>query len=111
MKKLITAGVVILCVFGVRAEVTFDLYGDAGLYGYLDDQAGPLSYTNSGVVATFTGVGGNMNRTTSGFGIDAPGSGDTTYLLDVGEALNISFNQTLQITAIDFRNFDRHKQI
>ncbi|MCU0857198.1 MAG: PEP-CTERM sorting domain-containing protein [Pontiellaceae bacterium] len=94
------------------AAVTFDLYNDADLYSYLDDQTGPLSYTNSGIAATFSGTGGNMNRVSNnGFGIDAPGSGDTTYLLDVNEALTVSFNQAVQITALDFRNFDDGESI
>jgi hypothetical protein len=110
MKKVIVL-LGVACAFFVQAEVTFDLYNDTNLYSYLDDQPGPLSYTNNGIVATFTGIGGVMNRTTSGFGIDAPGSGDTTYLLDFGEALEIYFDQNIQITGLDFRNFSDGESI
>lgn len=112
MKKIILMMTLILSVASVvHAEVTFDMFGDAALYGYLDNQPGPLNYTNTGIVATFEGVGGDMNRTTSGFGIDAPGSGDTTYALDTGEALHISFDQAVTITGLDFRNFEDGENI
>lgn len=111
MKRILVTLLILSAAFVAGAQVTFDLFGDAALYGYLDNQAGPLSYTNSGVVATFTGVGGDMNRTTSGFGIDALGSGDTTYLIDFGEALEIKFDQGVQITTLDFRNFEDGESI
>ncbi len=111
MKRMLITLLVLCAVFVASAEVTFNLFGDSDLYLYLDNEAGPLSYTNSGVVATFTGVGGDMNRTTSGFGINASGSGDTTFALDVNEAFDVSFDQVVQITALDFRNFESGEAI
>ena len=106
MKRIVIAALLIVGAVAA-AEVTFDMYNDAVLYGYLDNQAGPLRYTNTGIVATFEAIGGVMNRVSnSGFGIDAPGSGDTTYALDINEALHVSFEPAVTITGLDFRNFD-----
>lgn len=106
MKRL--AAILVLLSLGLNAgaQVAFDLFNDSALYNYLDDQVGPLSYTNENIVATFTAFGGNMNRTTQGFGVDAPGSADNTYLLDVDESFEVYFGQDITITTLDFRNFE-----
>jgi hypothetical protein len=87
MKKLMWLLLFIGFMGIARADVVFDLYGPSSsepsaLALYLDDEAGPLSYTNSGIVATFSTPDGVMNRTTSGFGIN--GSSDCTGCPDYG---------------------------
>ena len=82
------------------ADVTFDLFGDSSLYGVLDDQTGPRSYTNSGIVATFTASDGTMNRTGDGFGLNAVASGDDTDGFDVGEWLDVTFDQAVTLTNV-----------
>ena len=111
MKRLLITLLVLCSAFSASAEALFSPYTDATLYGILDNQPGPLSYTNNGIVATFSGVGGNMNRTGDGFGIDAAGSGDTSYLIDFGEVLKLKFDQDIQITTLDFRNFENGESI
>lgn len=106
MKKRVMITAVFAVALVTRADVVFDFYTTANLYGALDEQQGPVDFTIDGVTATFTAVGGVMNRTNSGFGINADGSADTTYALDYGEALQVSFDQDVIITALDFRNFD-----
>lgn len=106
MKKRVMITAVFAVALVTRADVVFDFYTNANLYGALDEQQGPVDFTIDGVTATFTAVGGVMNRTNSGFGINADGSADTTYALDSGEALQVSFDQDVIITALDFRNFE-----
>lgn len=111
MKKRLMMAWGLMAAVQVGAAVTFDLYNDSALYSYLDDKAGPLSYTAGDVTATFAATGGVMNRTTEGFGINAALAGDETFLIEVNESLNVSFNQTVQITAVDFRNFESGEAI
>ncbi len=100
--KLWVVCVGFLCAGGVPSwgDVTFDLFGDASLYAVLDDQTGPLSYTNSGIVATFTASDGTMNRTGSGFGLNSTISGDDTDAFDVGEWLDITFDRAVTLTDV-----------
>jgi len=105
MKKILIAILVASCAGGAFAGVTFDFLGtDAGSLGSaLDNQAGSISYTNSGIVATFTASDGTMNRTGSGdgdFGLNATGTDDTDAF-DKGEWINITFDQTITLTNVN----------
>jgi hypothetical protein len=96
MKK--TACMVMVCL-GVAANtfgnlITFDLFGDPAIYSLLDDQVSG-SITNGGLVAMFSTADGEMNRTGSGFGINAFASGDDTDGLNTGEFIDIVFDQAV----------------
>ncbi|MDF7825405.1 hypothetical protein P4B35_15370 [Pontiellaceae bacterium B12227] len=79
------------------ADVVFDLLDDSAIYSVLDDQPSGL-VTNGGILATLTASEGVLNRTQDGFGINDPYTDDTDAL-DVGEYIDISFDQ-----AVSFRN-------
>ena len=112
MKKSFILLSITLLTLTASGEVIFDLFNDDTLYNQLEGQAGPVSYANNGISATFTSPGGTMHRTTSGgFGIDAIGSDDTTFAIDSGESLQISFDQDITITGLDFRNFESGESI
>ena len=75
-----------------RAElVTFNLQSDSSVYSILDEQA-TGSVTNAGVIATLSASEGVMNRTTSGFGINGPGSDDTDAL-NSNQWIDVVFDQ------------------
>ncbi len=82
-------------------SILFDFANDAALYGALDDQPGPVAFTNSGLPATFTASDGEMNRTASGFGINAAASGDDTAGFDVGEWIDIVFDTAIRLTNVN----------
>jgi hypothetical protein len=82
------------------ADAMFDFRNDADLYGALDDQAGPITYTNNGLAATFTASDGTMNRTGEGFGINAPLLINDTDAFDTGEWIDITFETELVLTNI-----------
>lgn len=102
MKKaiIIATGICLLAGLAESAVITFDFRNNPDLYTVLDDLAGPVSFTNSGVVAVFTASEGAMNRTTSGFGINAVSGSDDTDAFDMGEWITITFNQAVTITNI-----------
>jgi hypothetical protein len=77
-------------------SVTFDFLDDTDLYGALDGQAGPVSYTNSELIATFTASTGTMNRAAGGFGLDP----NDTDGFDVGESIDITFEIPVTLTNI-----------
>ncbi|HKL22902.1 MAG TPA: putative Ig domain-containing protein, partial [Tichowtungia sp.] len=82
-------------------SVTFDFMGDAALYGALDDQTGPITYTNNGLVATFATVNGEMNRTSSGFGINTSDTtADDTDGFDTNEWIDITFDIPVVLTNV-----------
>ncbi len=101
MKKLLTTCLLtaILCA-AAHAEVLFDFRNNAALYGALSGQTGPVSVTNSGVVATFTASDGTMNRTGSGFGLNSNISDDDTDAFDVGEWIDITFEAAVSLSNI-----------
>lgn len=87
---------------GLPDNVTFDFADDADLYGALDDQGGPITYTNNGLVATFTASDGDMNRTTTGFGINGDTvSSDDTDGFDNNEWIDITFTTPVVLTNIN----------
>ncbi len=103
MKKALTValGICLLAGLTESAVVTFDFRNNPELYTALDDLAGPVSFTNAGLVATFTASDGAMNRTASGFGINSVSLGsDDTDAFDIGEWITITFNQTVTLTNI-----------
>jgi hypothetical protein len=99
-KIIIAMGICLLAGLAESAVITFDFRNSPDLYTALDDLAGPVSFTNSGVVATFTASDGAMNRTTSGFGINAVSGSDDTDAFDIGEWITITFNQAVTITNV-----------
>ena len=95
MKKIILL-VIAGIWFAGRSQaslVVFDLLGDSAIYSVLDDQAS-ASVTNGGVVATLTASEGVLNRTTSGFGINDPGSDDTDAL-NSNQWIDVVFDQVV----------------
>jgi len=99
-KIIIAMGICLLAGLAESVVITFDFRNSLDLYTALDDLAGPVSFTNSGVVATFTASEGAMNRTTSGFGINAVSGSDDTDAFDMGEWIAITFNQAVTITNV-----------
>jgi len=82
-------------------NVTFNFAEDEDLYGALDNQADPITYTNSGLVATFTASDGEMNRTIDGFGLNATNFLDDTDAFDPGEWIDVNFDILVALTHID----------
>ncbi|HKL20770.1 MAG TPA: hypothetical protein VJ904_03125, partial [Tichowtungia sp.] len=93
MKNLLTACLLTTALCGAsHAATLFDFNNNSDLNSALDDQAGPVSFTNSGLIATFTASDGTMNRTSNnGLGINSTISGDDTAAFDVGEWIDITF--------------------
>lgn len=102
MKNTVIVAIVICLLAGLAesAVITFDFRNNPDLYTALDDLAGPVSFTNAGLVATFTASEGAMNRTTSGFGINGVSGSDDTDAFDIGEWITITFNQDVTITNV-----------
>jgi hypothetical protein len=102
MKKLLTTCLLTAMLGGgAHAEVLFDFRNDAALYGALSGQSGPVTVTNSGVVATFTASDGTMNRTGSGFGINSVSLGsDDTDAFDIGEWIDITFATAVALSNV-----------
>ena len=80
-------------------SITFDFRNDANLYGALDNQSGPIAYINNGLTATFTAIGGTMNHSANGFGIDA-GFFDEADKFDFDESIDITFEAKVTLTNI-----------
>ena len=83
----------------VQVQLDFE-----GMFGDAVDGTDLFSYSGAEGLDTFqlvlTATGGDFNKTSSGFGINAPGSGDDTDALDNGvanEAMRIAFNTTADI--------------
>jgi len=83
----------------VQVQMDFE-----GLFGDAIDGTDLFSYSGAEGLDTFqlvvTATGGDFNKTSSGFGINAPGSGDDTDAFDNGltnEAMRIAFNTTADI--------------
>jgi len=93
MKKSILAITISwMCLFHASAAVVqFDLKDDANIYTALDNQSS-ATVTNAGIVVTLTASEGVLNRTTSGFGINGPGTDDTDAL-NQGQYIDLVFEQ------------------
>ena len=101
MKRLLPA-CLLACALSGAAEAgdVFDFRNDAALYAALAGQSGPVSFTNNGMVATFTASDGAMNRTSGGFGLNSTIPGDDTDAFDVGEWINITFGSSVTLTNV-----------
>jgi len=99
--KIIPALLVSFALSGVANAELFDFRDNAALYGALDDQVGPVFFTNGTLTASFTASDGVMNRTGGSFGINSSISGDDADAFDVGEWINITFNSTITLTNVD----------
>lgn len=97
---VIAAGISLLAGVLHADVVTFDFRNNADLYAALDDKAGPVSFTNSGLVATFSASEGEMNRTGSGFGINGVSGSDDTDAFDAGEWITITFDRAVILTNV-----------
>ncbi len=105
-----TACIVMVCL-GVAAStfgnlITFDLLGDSAIYLLLDDQVSG-NVTNGGLVAMFSTADGEMNRTGSGFGINAFASGDDTDGLNTGEFIEIVFDQAVTFSSLNISSWGK----
>lgn len=103
MKKQIVLIAACCCLSGMAhaVSITFDFRNAVSLYTALDDKAGPVSFTNNGLIAVFTASDGTMNRTTDGFGINSISLGnDDTDAFDAGEWMTVTFNQSVVITNV-----------
>ncbi len=83
----------------VQVQLDFEgTFGDALDGNSLFSYSGAAGLNQFQLVVTATG--GDFNKTSSGFGINAPGSGDDTDALDnglVNEAIRIAFDTTADI--------------
>lgn len=79
-------------------SATFDVQEQKGVGEELDGI--DLELTISSTTA------GKINRTTTSLGIDATGSGDDTDALDAAENISFLFNMPVEISTLDFDNFD-----
>jgi len=67
------------------------------------------AYTVDSVLLSMDSPQGDLNQTSSGFGVNATGSGDNTHQIDngagVAEVLNFSFDTSGTLTQIDMSSF------
>lgn len=101
MKKLLAICLFTATLIPVHAQYLFDFRDDVDLYSALTGQAGPISFTNNGLVATFSASDGAMNRTADGFGINASLPFDDTDAFDNGEWIDITFDMAIALTNVD----------
>ncbi|HSR63908.1 MAG TPA: hypothetical protein VLN56_10940 [Gammaproteobacteria bacterium] len=73
------------------------------------DEAASFTLTQDGVTATFSTPNGVLNRTSSGFGVNAIGGGDDTNAIDAGtgiaESIEIMFSGPVSLTGITVSDF------
>ena len=101
MKRLLPACLLVCALSGAAEEgALFDFRNDVALYTALAGQSGPVSFTNNGMVATFTASDGTMNRTASGFGLNSTIPGDDTDAFDVGEWIDVTFGSGVTLTTL-----------
>ena len=105
MKQILVTCLVILgcSVSAFSDSINFDLLGDSAIYSHLDNQSTAI-ITNNGLIATFTASEGVMNRTTSGFGINGPGS-DDTHGLNTSQYIQITFDQDVTFTNLNISSW------
>jgi hypothetical protein len=99
MKKFaLLAAALLVAIDGRAGLVGFDLKNDSSVYSRLDDRASG-SVTNNGVIVTLTASDGVMNRTASGFGINAPGTDDTDAL-NSGQYIDLVFGADVVFSSL-----------
>jgi hypothetical protein len=110
MKRLAQlAGLILTIVFvpAVQATTLFQLAGSATVEAV--DEAPSFSLTVDGITATLTANIGVLNTTqVSGFGVNAPGTGDNTSEIDgvLGtESVSIVFNVPVRLDQIVLSDF------
>ncbi len=103
-----TAVLVIVCFLSTHAysfSITFDLLGTEG--SAVEGSSTGI-VTKDGLTATLTANIGDLNQTTSGFGINAPGAGDDTDAIDgdLGiESITIMFDQIVTFDQLILSSF------
>ncbi len=110
MKRTAQLAGLILTIFmvpNVEATTLFQLAGSAIVEAV--DEAPSFSLTIDGITATLTANIGVLNTTAvSGFGVNAPGTGDETSLIDnvLGtESVSIVFNVPVRLDQIVLSDF------
>ena len=94
---------VLFCLFAayeVRGDEVFDLR-DISIEAI--DEAPSFQINQGGLIATVSANIGDLNRTGSGFGINAPGAGDDTDNVDAVnglEIVSVSFNADVSVKGI-----------
>jgi len=73
------------------------------------DEAPSFSLIRDGITAVFSTPNGVLNRTSSGFGVNAVGGGDDTNAIDAGtgidESVEIMFSGAVSLTSITVSGF------
>ncbi|MBI9020103.1 MAG: PEP-CTERM sorting domain-containing protein [Verrucomicrobia bacterium] len=102
MKRIIMLALLVGVAAVASAGVMFDFTGTVlGTLGAaLENQPGPVSFTNSGIVATFTASDGIMNANSGSFGINSSITGDDGAGFDVGEWIDVTFDQAVTLTNV-----------
>ena len=94
-KEILVTG--LLCAVSSFAEIIhFNIKDDPSIYGILDNKA-VGSVTNDGLIVTFAASDGNLNRTSSGFGINGAGTDDTDGL-NAGQFIDVTFSHNVVFT-------------
>lgn len=105
---VVSAVLVIASILSTQAHsfpITFNLLG---VEGSAIDGASTGSVSKDGLTSTLTANIGDMNQTTSGFGINAPGTGDDTDAIDgvLGiESITIMFDQSVTFDQLVLSSF------
>ncbi len=90
----------------IATQVVFDLR--SSLIESIDEQA-TFELVNNNIIATLSTNVGVLNRTSSGFGVNATGAGDATSLIDDGsgiaEFIQIQFNKTVKLLSLTVSSF------
>ncbi len=104
-----------LALLPLKAQATLVALDFEGAVGMSLDGTDLFVYSNvvngDSFQLTLTATGGDFNKTSSGFGINAPGSGDDTDAFDnalTSEAMQIAFNTSADVgVKIVSMEFDR----
>lgn len=110
---MMTLIIAIAAISPGAAQAAFVNLDFEGLFGDTLDGTDLFSYSGGLGVDTYelvvSATGGDFNKTSSGFGINAPGSGDDTDALDnglVSESMRIAFETTadvgVKVVSIEF---------